>query len=141
MQEYNLKEWKEKFNNKEFEDKDVDVQIKAGWYDWFCNNSALSGKTRKLGRIIKKLNDCDKVYVWFKNNCPMVGPLYDDFRIADIRQGNTLYTTTVDDKREDNKYNIYGIDNGFEKPLLTTNDVKEVVDFLNSRINVIEKVV
>lgn len=64
----------------------------------------------------------------------LYGPLYDDFRIADVATGNTLYTTAVDDKRNSTKYAIYGIDNGFEKPLLESNKMKDVVEFLNKKI-------
>ena len=31
-------------------------------------------------------------YVFFKNNCPVNGPLYDDFRICDVESGNVIYT-------------------------------------------------
>jgi len=38
----------------------------------------------------KKIN-ADKHYIWFKNNCPCEGPLYDDFRIADIESGDVQF--------------------------------------------------
>ena len=44
-----------------------------GFWDWFCSDKALAGKSRKLcgnARVITKLTkkfDPKKVYVWFKN--------------------------------------------------------------------------
>jgi hypothetical protein len=68
------------------------------FYDWFCRDSSLAGKSRTLFKKVKtflKHNpqiDIDSHYVFFKNNCPMNGPLYDDFRIVDIETGNVIYT-------------------------------------------------
>ena len=38
--------------------------------------------------------DIDTHYVFFKNNCPLVGSTYDDFRICNIEEGNVQYTVT-----------------------------------------------
>ena len=48
-------------------------------------DTSLTNKTKKMGNIIKQIKPGGKVdletsYVWFKNNCPINGPLYDDFR-------------------------------------------------------------
>lgn len=62
------------------------------WYDWFCTEKSL--KTRVKGLVPKirflineKLIDGDNNYVWLKNNCPMCGILYDDFRISTLTEG------------------------------------------------------
>lgn len=75
---------------------DVQIQIEAGWYDWFCNEKSLRNKTLKLAKKLKSILpsdkiDIDKHYVWFKNNCPMYGSLYDDFRIARLEDQEPLY--------------------------------------------------
>ena len=68
------------------------------FYDWFCKDSSLQRRSNKLFSKVKrfvKANpqlDTEKVYVFFKNNCPMVGPLYDDFRICSIEDGGVQYT-------------------------------------------------
>jgi hypothetical protein len=71
----------------------------SGFYDWFCSDGALEAKARKLmPKAIKfakaKGIDLDRHYVWFKNNCPMNGPLYDDFRIASLETGDNVFTVT-----------------------------------------------
>lgn len=134
-----LKQWKENYLEGKYNAKDFSTQVSAGWYDWFCSDVALSGRLNKMASIVKKLKDSEKVYVWFKNNCPMVGPLYDDFRIADIENGETLYTIPIDDKRQHFKYEIYGIDNDFRDPLLQTQNKQDVIDFLNIKIKEYEE--
>jgi hypothetical protein len=69
------------------------------FYDWFCSDEALEGRAHKLMpkviRFAKKMNlDLDKYYVFFKNNCPMSGGLYDDFRICNIETGDVVYNVT-----------------------------------------------
>lgn len=63
------------------------------WYDWFCKDSSLLNKTITLGKKVKIIAatgavDLNRTYVWFKNNCPMDGTLYDDIRFSDITTGN-----------------------------------------------------
>lgn len=66
-----------------------------GFYDWFCRMSSLKNKYHR--QLIPKLRslvndgiiDGDKVTVWFKNNCPGTGSLYDDIRFN--RASNDVY--------------------------------------------------
>jgi hypothetical protein len=46
----NINQWIEKFNNGEYNNPDRSTQCAAGWYDWFCNDSSLAGKTKSLGK-------------------------------------------------------------------------------------------
>lgn len=60
-----------------------------GFFDWFCRERGLMSRMLKLkGRIayLVKMGviDGDKNYVILKNNCPLDGELYDDFRVIDI---------------------------------------------------------
>lgn len=62
----------------------------------FCNDSALANKTKKLGAKVCKIANSKRFnketsYVFFKNNCPCVGALYDQFSICDIESGDVLY--------------------------------------------------
>lgn len=94
--EMTLNEFCKRFERGDFDDPFTSVQIEAGWYDWFCRESSLPKKTQTLGRKVVALKDSkrfnnEKVYVFFKNNCPMVGPLYDQFSICDLVSGDVLF--------------------------------------------------
>ena len=95
------------------------------WYDWFCKEASLPNKTKKLVSKLKqivgspKLNP-EKQYVFFKNNCPVAGSLYDDFRICDIETGDVLYTTTPSRTNHVGQTfaEVWGKENDFQEPLV-----------------------
>ncbi len=139
-QEMKLREWIERFNNCEFDNKDVFTQIKAGWYDWFCRDTSLQAKTKRMGTIIKRIKDGGKInldtsYVWFKNNCPLVGKLYDDFRIADIETGEVILTVTLNGAHYDKRYTVWGKRNDFKERLFETDSSRNLVKWLNEEWN------
>lgn len=141
MEKISVKEWIVRFQNNEYESVDVRTQIKSGWYDWFCKDSTLKNKTYKMGRIIEKVKaggkvDLDNWYVWFKNNCPLNGPLYDDFRFADRKTGNVQFTIQINCCWNKSRYAVYGrTPDGmghWEEPLFECNDSRILVNWLNS---------
>lgn len=134
--EITLRTWIERFNNGDFEAKDVTTQIEAGWYDWFCKDSSLASKTKRMGNIIKQFKEGGKIdldlhYVWFKNNCPLDCPLNDDFRIAEIETNDTVFIVQIKNFIEDARYTVYGSINDFEKPLFSTNFIKALVSWFD----------
>lgn len=111
------------------------------WYDWFCKDRALVNRGKALlSRLssIYKANaknpnpkfDPSKTYTFFKNNCPLRGNIYDDFRICDIETGDVIWTIVplsghyVDEGRA----LLWGKVNDFREPVLE-GDWKEVVNF------------
>ena len=131
-----LSEWIQRFNTGEFDKHDSKTQIEAGWFDWFCRDSSLANKTKKMGNIIKQIKTDGKVdletsYVWFKNNCPLNGPLYDDFRIADIENNNNLFVVQIDCVWNDSRYTVFERLDGFEKPVFQTDSSRELVKWFN----------
>lgn len=81
----NLIEWSGKYDKAE-NDTQLRYLSNDTWYDWFCKDKSLLGKTRKLGKVVKFMtkllgDEAKEYYVIFKNNCPIRGKLYDDIRI------------------------------------------------------------
>lgn len=122
-----IKEFLKEFDEGKFDSKSVDVQCDAGWWDWFCKDHLLRDKTYKLVKKLKTIVnspkiDQDTMYVWFKNNCPMNGALYDDFRIAELNTGDIVFTVTpkLGYRNCDlyGKSEVYGRENGFKEALV-----------------------
>lgn len=94
-----------------------------GFFDWFCKDSSLPNKAKNLFAKLKGLVrsgkfDPTKTYVFFKNNCPCCGSLYDDFRICDLETGDVLYTVTPKEGYR-GRAEVWGVDNDFEAPLVS----------------------
>ena len=94
------------------------------FYDWFCKDASLERKANALFPKVKKFVAANpqinilETYVFFKNNCPLNGPLYDDFRICDITTGNVLYTVTAKCGHS-GLAEIWGRENDFKGPIKT----------------------
>ena len=121
-----LRKWIDLFLRGEFDAADTKTQCRAGWYDWFCRSTSLAKKTEFLGMKVVQLSkspkiDLNKMYVFFKNNCPMNGRLYDDFRFCDIETGEVIYTITPScgHKVKLNHAEVWGRENDFEEPLVS----------------------
>ena len=131
MAEISIRQWIENYNSGKYDSQDVKVQCEAGWYDWFCKNESLCGKTKRLAPKVKQLAksskvDVDNWYVWFKNNCPVFGSLYDDIRFADIKTGDVIYTIAFV-KKYGQTVELWGKENNFKHPLVIGDweDIKE----------------
>ena len=136
-----INEWINKFLSGEFDSQDVRVQIQAGWYDWFCKDSSLTNKTKKMGNIVRQVKRGGKVnlddwYVWFKNNCPLNGPLYDDFRFASLETGDVQFTIQINCCWNKHRYAVYGRtpdgEGHWDEPLFESDSLKNLVKWLNS---------
>ena len=110
------------------------VDIMELWYDWFCRESSLLNKGKLLFQKMKAISkstkfDNDKCYIFFKNNCPCAGRLFDDFRICDSESEDVLYTITPSCGYNcyKDKAVVWGRENDFEEPLVigTWTEVKK----------------
>ena len=100
------------------------------FYDWFCKDTALKAKADKLFKQAKRWvkfrnTDTEKVYVFFKNNCPAFGPLYDDFRICDIETSNVIWTITPKCGHS-GKAEVWGRQNDFNGPITVGQNMNEI---------------
>lgn len=129
-----LREWIDNFLSGKYDAADTKTQCAAGWYDWFCRSTSLAKKTEFLGMKVVQLSKSPKVnldtmYVFFKNNCPMAGRLYDDFRICSIETGDVIYTITPScgHRSNLNHAEVWGRENDFAAPLVSGkwSDVKK----------------
>ena len=113
-----LREQFKAFDQGRYLDSDGNESNCYNFYDWFCKDSSLKNKANTLfrasRRFAKKMDiDLDKHYVFFKNNCPMVGPLRDDVRICDKETGDVLFTVTPTTGRVE----VWGSENYFSEAL------------------------
>lgn len=83
-------------------------------------------KVKKFIKIAKI--DTEKTYVFFKNNCPIYGHLYDDFRICDLETGDVIWTVIPKSGHQDKygKSEIWGKLNNFKEAILKANSWSEL---------------
>jgi hypothetical protein len=122
-----LKQQLEAFENGKYVDSSGREDRCFNFYDWFCRESSLEGKAKRLFAVVKRWvkernTDTDKVYVFFKNNCPVNGPLYDDFRICDLETGNVIWTV-IPKCGHSGKAEVWGRQNNFEGPIVTAENM------------------
>ena len=126
--EMSIKTFVERFKRGDFNYSSKTTQCAAGWYDWFCKDSALAGKTKKLGAKVCKIENSKRFnketsYVFFKNNCPFFGALYDQFSICDIESGDVLYCCQHLEKGSHGcdkaHWELYDADISFKKPVVS----------------------
>lgn len=118
-QKINVNEWLANFKSGKYNYKDLDTQIEAGWFDWFCCDRNLHGRLIKMASKVKKFVETNNKlpiserkfnpetsYVFFKNNQPMSGGTYDDFRICDMKSGNVIFTVVAGRIKTNTRYPI-----------------------------------
>jgi hypothetical protein len=122
--ERTVKQFIEDYASGKFNSKDTDTMIAAGWYDWFCEDEELKERLDELFPKVAEIAnskkiDVDNTYVFFKNNCPMCGDLYDDFRFCDVKTGDVLYTVipATGHTKNQGRAELWGNENDFERPL------------------------
>lgn len=135
--EISVRQWQEKFRAGTFNAQDRYTQCAAGGYDWFCRDEALAGRLKKIARVVMGVTDpfiLDNYYVWFKNNCPLSGPLYDDVRFEPLsgnREGK-YFVVSLDSPHENEKWVLYTERKGFFIPEFQCAKVKSMTRYINS---------
>ena len=117
----------------------TDKEILNLWYDYFCKSSSLVNKGRALIRKLKKIYklnelsgrkyfDPNKTYVFFKNNCPCCGSLYDDFRICDLETREVIFVIQVNRYDQKHSAELWGQPNNFDGAILE-GSIKDVYNY------------
>lgn len=79
----------------------IQDQCNAGWFDWFCSDKSLAKRLEKMFPYVKAaaegtvIKNPETKYVFFKNNCPVIGPKYDSFSICDLETGDPEFWVTL----------------------------------------------
>ena len=134
--ELSVRQWQEKFRAGAFNAQDRYTQCEAGWYDWFCQDHALAGRLKKIGKVVMGITDpfiLDNYYVWFKNNCPMNGPLYDDVRFEPLsgeRDGD-YFVVALDSPHERMKWVLYTERFGYDAPEFECANIRDMTKYIN----------
>ena len=76
----------------------------------------------------------DNYYVWFKNNCPLSGPLYDDVRFEPLsgERDRKYFVVSLDSPHERTKWALVTERYGFDAPEFECRDIREMVKYINS---------
>lgn len=135
--ELSVRQWQEQFRAGAFNAQDRYTQCAAGWYDWFCQDHALAGRLKKIGRVVMGITDpfiLDNYYVWFKNNCPLNGPLYDDVRFEPLsgNRDGKYFVISLDSPHERMKWALVTERYGFDAPEFDCRSIREMVKYINS---------
>ena len=137
MSEMSVREWQARFRAGDFSSRDRAVQCEAGWYDWFCRDEYLAGRLKKLSSVVLGIKDpfiLDNYYVWFKNNCPVNGPLYDDVRFEPLtgERGGKYFIVSLDSPHEPAKWTLYTERYGYDAPEFCCGNVREMTRYINT---------
>lgn len=125
-----LKQQLEAFDRGIILDSDGGKSDCYNFYDWFCDNASLKNKSIKLFKQVKRWvkfrnTDTEKVYVFFKNNCPGSGSLYDDFRICDIETRDVIWTIIPKCGRS-SKAEVWGRANEFNEAIAVADNMNGI---------------
>lgn len=118
--------------------KELDGNGCYNFFDWFCRDSSLPKKQIELDRRLRAfLKACpeldqDSNYVFYKNNCPMVGGLYDSFSICDMETGEVGFWVTAKSghKSAGGRAELSGKINGHKENLFE-GSWKDLLDFVS----------
>lgn len=110
MKKKTLAEWVKCYDNGEFDRGDMDTMIKAGWDNWFCKESSLPNRLKKMVGMIKACAAspkiaADKVYLRLHNNMAPLHGTYDSFTLTDLNTDEVLWVVSA--KPWGNKYDAH----------------------------------
>ena len=146
MDRMTIKAWVRMYENGEFdlpadtpswkrEDVAFTVSCKAGWYDWFCKDSALINRTKKFAALLRRItNDTmlNEYKVLFKQTLPIGDKGYHDY-IHLYAGDDRGYGIRVDHGCEKHKWAVYryGTETGND---FECDRVEDLAKWLNAEV-------
>ena len=135
-EEISARQWQEQFKAGAFNSSDIHTQCTAGWYDWFCQDHALAGRLKKIGRVVMGITDSfilDNYYVCFKNNSLTSGQMYDDARFEPLEgeRNGKYFLVSLDSPHERKKWSLFTERYGFDAPEFDCRNIREMVQYIN----------
>lgn len=94
--ERTIQDWLREYDQGKFNSKDTNTMCEAGWFDWFCKEESLNSRMNKMVPMIRAvaaspLLGTQPQYIFFKNNCPVSGHLYDSFSVCNMSDGKVQW--------------------------------------------------
>lgn len=131
-----VRQWQAMYRLGAFSSKDTATQCEAGWYDWFCRDDSLAARLKQIAPAVVGITDpfiLDNFYVWFKNNCPCNGPLYDDVRFEPLsgERDGKYFLVVKDSPHEKAKWVLYTERYGFQEPEFQCGNVRDMIRYVN----------
>jgi hypothetical protein len=133
-QKLSIRQQLENYDQGKYNGKDIHTQIAAGWFDWFCKDTALAAKTPRFYNLLKKISsspkiDVDKMTMFMRNQCPLSGTRYDSMSICDMQTGDVLFwmTPALGYKGADNGKAQLTVIKGNESENVVTGTVQDIV--------------
>lgn len=142
MRPNTLREFHERYHNGEFNTKDINTQIEAGWTDWFCKDKSLPSRLEQLNKVIDGITSdhmLDNYSVLFRNCSAPNGSLFDVIKFEPVgidavkdreKHDQLAFDVTVDHKNK-NKYVVHTGRSGYQSEL-GSNNIEDIHDFINS---------
>ena len=124
MNNISIKQFIKNYEKGKYNNPDTNTMIDAGWHDWFCDDAELKPRLDAMFPKVKEIAHSSKInmdtmFVFFKNNCPGIGDIYDDFRFCEMECGDVVYTIVPASGHEKSKgqASVCGRENEFKVAL------------------------
>ncbi len=137
MEEHiSVRKWQKQYRASRYSSRERSEQCEARWDDWFSKDEALAGRLKQLAPVILGITEpciLDNYYLWLKNNCPVVGNLYDDVRFEPLtgERNGRYFLVMLNSPHEETRWTLYAERYGFDDPAFGCGNAREMAQYIN----------